>query len=87
MATDAVHRWFIGGGSVGSAPPVPSTLRVDLPASAGYVGVITVVSGSFDTGRLAASTAVTVDGEAVGGHLELPGDIDIRQDDVTSSSF
>ena len=66
---DALHGRFIGGG------PQPSTFRLDVPGSATR-GVVTIVTGSFDTSRLSASTAIRVQGAVEGGSLLLPGGYD-----------
>jgi hypothetical protein len=75
LAHDSVHANFIGGGSTTSSATDrrPSTLRLELPPAMQAGGVVTVVTGAYDTGRLAVSTAVRVEGAA---KLAIPGDLD-----------
>ena len=59
--TDALHATFIGGTDAPGSSA--STLRLRLPpASKGAPGVVTLISGSYDTARQAATTAVAVSG-------------------------
>lgn len=67
---DTIH-----GAAVGGKCGERSHLRIDIPSVAGS-GVVTLISGSFDTGRMAASTAINVKGAVAGGSLSIPGGYD-----------
>ena len=54
---DSLHASVIVGALVAGKAPAPSTLRLVLPGSA-TTGVVTIVTGSNDNGRQAATTAV-----------------------------
>ena len=67
---DGIHGSYIGG-------KTPSTLRLQIPQVLTH-GVVTLISGSADTGRQAATTAIRVSGCLGGqeGAAVLPGDYD-----------
>eukprot|EP01052_Picozoa_sp_SAG31_P006192 SAG31_NODE_282_length_18516_cov_9.338600_10_plen_771_part_00 len=73
-STDALHGSFIGGHSIKLANEV-QTLRIEIPGDR-TSGVVTIISGSYDTSRQSSTTALRVEGAVPSGVLQLPGDYD-----------